>query len=105
VKWLEPVAAQRRAWREWVKGRPESIREAIEKYKLDPWTIYKLKTTGQIVSLRSISEPAPTKNQEISRVTISVNVDAKMNGLAMPSFGVFGIDPTDLEEYESTTKS
>lgn len=105
MRWIEPVASQRRAWQDWVKSRPACIRDAIKKHKLDPWTMYKLKTTGQVVSLRSISEPAPTTNEIVNKVTVSVNVEPKMQGLPGQRFGVFGIDPADLIEYEPDERS
>ena len=41
-------------WSDWVAERPDNVRAVAE--KLNPWTLYRLKTTGQRVTIASFSE-------------------------------------------------
>ena len=89
---IEPTAAQKAAWREWVASRPESIRVVAERY--DPWTLYRLKTTNQRVFLEAFSEPGAD-----GKVTCRVGVSGMFNMVTFER-SVFGIDPDDLEECD-----
>jgi hypothetical protein len=96
VRHTRPTSKQSRLWLTWAAERPPLIREAIEKHKLDPWTLYRLKTTGQRVYLLSISEPSPTADQ---KVTVRVGVSGEFN-LVTFERDVFGVDPAELEECD-----
>lgn len=80
---VQPSKAELRSWNRWVSGRPPSVRAVAE--RLDPWTLYCLKTTGQRVTVYSYSEDG----------TVTVDVDAAFNLCLFPA-RVFGIDPNDL---------
>jgi len=87
---VEPTQAQVEEWKAWVAERPEVVREIAE--RLEPWSLYRLKTTDQRVTLYSISEDG----------TVTVDVTGQFN----PSLferRVFGIDPDDLEPCELPT--
>jgi hypothetical protein len=50
----EPTPEQEKMWSDWVAERPDNVRAVAE--KLNPWTLYRLKTTGQRVTIASFSE-------------------------------------------------
>ena len=87
ARFENPTAAQECEWREWVAGRPESVREIAERF--DPWALYRMHSTGQRVQLVSIFEDG----------TVSVAVFGEFNLVAFER-RVFGIDPNDLEECD-----
>jgi hypothetical protein len=99
AKFTTPTKKQRALWVKWINERPQVIRDAVAQYKLDPWTLYKLKTTGQRVTLASISEPNPTVNPLIQKCTVRVGITGEFN-LVTHERDVFGIDPADLEECD-----
>ena len=88
---FEPTAEQEAAWADWVSQRPENVRRVAERFA--PWTLCRLKSTGQRVTLQSFSE------EEDGTVTVTVVVGADFNMVFMER-AVFGIDPDDLEECE-----
>lgn len=94
MKFKQPTKQNLTAWKNWLAGRPQCIRDVVEKYKLDPWTLYKLKSTNQRVTLLSISEP-----DKEGKVTCRVNVSGEFNLVAMER-AVFGIAVEDLEECD-----
>jgi len=83
----EPTKAEERDWKRWVAKRPAVVKAICE--RLDPWTLYRMKPTGDRVTLYSASEDG----------TVTVNVLAEFN-LTMFERRVFGIDPDDLEPCE-----
>lgn len=44
ARYTEPTEEQLKVWDEWVASRPEVIKKLAERF--DPWSLYKLKTTG-----------------------------------------------------------
>jgi hypothetical protein len=54
ARWMEPTAEQEASWNEWVAERPDVVRKIAE--RLNPWELYRLKTTGQRITLYSVSE-------------------------------------------------
>ena len=90
----DPTPEQRAAWDQWVRERPAAIRELIAKYKFDPWTLYRLKTSGHRVTLASFDEPI-----DGSPPTLRVNVSGEFNAVAFER-SVFGIKAEDLEECD-----
>ena len=75
----------RQEWVDWVASRPPVVRAVAE--RLNPWTLYRLKPTGQAVIISSFFEDG----------TISVAVLAAFNPMSAGDFNVFGVDPNDLE--------
>lgn len=86
IEWDEE---QTQAWAKWLVEHAE-VRELAEKYP--PNYIYRLKTTGQLVILRSYCE-----NGEVSIV-----VPVVLNAWPLATKHVFGINPDDLEFFEGT---
>ncbi len=87
ARYHTPTAEQEQAWREWVETRPPVVRTIAERF--DPWTLYRLNTTGQRVTLHSISEDG----------TVTVNVLGDFN-FVVNERAVFGINPDHLEECD-----
>lgn len=87
MKITKPNESQLRAWKKWVKARPPAVRAIAE--RLDPWTLYRLKPTGQRVTLVSIYEDG----------TVKVSITGQYN-VIMFDRDVFGINPDDLEECD-----
>lgn len=83
VRIYDPSPTQERAWAKWVASRPEPVRSIAQRF--DPWTLYRMKSTGQRVTMASIFENG----------TVSVNITGEHNLIAFDR-NVFGIDPNDL---------
>lgn len=80
---------QQTIWDNWVASRPADVQAMCASHPAN--RIYKLKTTGQIVTLMSYFEDG----------TVSVYVDPICNrGRMFVGHGVFGITLSDLEETE-----
>lgn len=92
---FEPTEEQRRAWRDFVESRPARVREAIESRGLVPWKLYRMKPTGQRVTLYSVDEP----EDEAAPCTLKVDVLGEFNVVAFER-RVFGVAPGDLEECD-----
>lgn len=90
-RFQDPTNEQIAAWNEWVASRPESVRVVAERF--DPWTLYRMRSTGHRVTLYSFGE-APDGS-----VTLTVNVTGEFN-LVTFDRQVFGIAPDDLEECD-----
>ena len=69
--------------------RPSTPRSCSSE-RFDPWSLYRLKTTGQRVTIYGFSE-----NPE-GIVTVTVRITGKYNLTDFDKI-VFGIDPNDLE--------
>lgn len=89
----QPTPEEEQGWKDWLAepGR-EAIREVASRF--DPWTLYRLKTTGQRVFIMSFSEPG-----EDGKVRCRVGVSGEYNLLTFER-AVFGIDTDDLEECD-----
>ncbi len=85
----EPDADQQLAWMVWLGQRPESVMRVAE--RLPPWLLYRLKSTGQLVEMRSFSEDG----------TVTVAVLKQWNGPHVFERDVFGVDPADLEAVDA----
>lgn len=83
ARYCQPTKEQAKGWAKWVKERPPVVRSIAERF--DPWSLYLLKSTGQRVTLASISE----------NHTVTVNVLGEFN-LVIHERQVFGINPDDL---------
>lgn len=71
-------------WRAWVEERPPGVREIARRF--DPWSLYRMKSTGQRVTVVSFYENG----------TLKVEITGQFNMIAFDR-QVFGIDPDDLE--------
>ena len=83
ARFHEPSPEQEATWKAWVASRPEGVRRIAE--RLDPWTLYVLKPTGQRVTLYSIVEDG----------TVTVNVTGDYNAVLFER-RVYGINPDNL---------
>ena len=90
MKWMDPTAEQVMAWEEWVSSRPPVVRSICE--KIDPWALYRMKSTDQIVTFYSCNENG----------TITVDILPEHNPWMIVGHRVFGIDPSDLQIRETT---
>lgn len=92
AKWVIPTEEAENEYANWITSRPHSVQKVLLDYNLDPYTLYRLKTTGQIGTLYSITESG----------TVTMDFDAKYNAHnpAMADRRVFGINPADLEECD-----
>jgi hypothetical protein len=86
-----PTQEQESAWNEWILSRPEKVRIVAERF--DPWSLYRMKSTGHRVTIFSFSEGSDGK------ITMTVDVLGEFNLIAFER-RVFGIDPDDLELCE-----
>lgn len=89
---IEPTPEEEAEHRAWVAERPAHVRAVAERF--DPWSLYRLKSTGHRVVLRSFGEG------EGDSVTLRVAILAEFNAVAFER-EVFGIDPADLEPCEA----
>lgn len=81
-----PTPEQETSWKQWVQERPAAVRAVAERF--DPWSLYRMKSTGHRVTIYSYSDSEP--------VTLTVNVTGDYNRV-LHERRVFGIDPDDLE--------
>jgi hypothetical protein len=93
----EPSNEQLRSWKSWVEERPPAVRMVAERLK--PWKLYRMKSTGQRVTVYSISEP-PGPGQPC---TVTVDVGGAFN-LVTFERRVFGVLPDDLGECDLPTE-
>lgn len=84
----EPTTEQEYGWREWVASRPANVKAVAERF--DPWSLYRMKDTGQRVTIASFGE------EDSGTVTLTVNVSADFN-FTLFERQVFGVNPDALE--------
>jgi len=82
IEWSED---QRTVWNEWVATRPPIVQELCRQFPPD--RLYKLKSSGNRVTLYSFSEDG----------TVTVNITGEYNAI-MFDRRVFGVKPDDLIE-------
>jgi hypothetical protein len=90
---VEPTGEMREEWGQWVASRPESVRRAIEEHELEPWKLYRIKSSGHRVVIHCFDE------HQDGSVTIQVDVDRRFNFVTFER-RVFGVAPGDLEECD-----
>jgi hypothetical protein len=95
ARFMNPTPEQETAWLEWVATRPEAVRSVVRRF--EPWSLYRLKTTGHRVIVRAVGE---TEDDD-GNVTIDLRVliSGEFNLLVFDR-EVFGINPDDLEPCE-----
>ena len=91
MKYAEPTAEQIAGYQSWLALLPPRVRAVARRF--NPWTVYRLKTTGHRVLIYSFS------SHDEDPVTLTVGVSALFN-LVVFERAVFGIKPEDLEECE-----
>lgn len=74
-------------WLEWLKSRPPVVKEIGERFP--PNKLYRMKTTGQRVTMYSINENG----------TVTVDISGQFNLIDFER-RVFGVDPNNLEECD-----
>ena len=87
MRFCQPTKTQEKRYRQWVRKLPKKARALAERF--DIWTLYRLKSSGDRVTLHSFNDDG----------TITVIVSGKFN-LVMFERQVFGIAPDDLEECD-----
>lgn len=89
--WNDPSDEQRAAYVEWLAQRPDHIRWIARNF--DPWTMYRLKATGQRVQLLGFDE------MQDGRVTLRIYAErAELPGIT--GVQVFGINPDEIEPWQ-----
>lgn len=83
----EPPADVVAAYKAWCETRPPVVRAIAE--RLPPWYLYRMKSTGQIVTMAAVAEDG----------TVRVDVTGQFNEVLFDR-SVFGIDPHDLERVD-----
>lgn len=83
-----PTKEEERVYRDWIASRPEKVKAVAERF--DPWSLYRMKSTGHRVTLHSFDE---NKN---GTITLKVDVTGDFNTVLFER-RVFGVDPDDLE--------
>lgn len=83
ARFVEPTREQVIVWRKWVESRPPLVRDLARRF--EPWSLYRLETTGHRVTVYSYSEDN----------TVTVDVLGRFN-LVKFERRVFGISPHDL---------
>ena len=84
---IEWDKGQQEIWDEWKSSRPQVIKELCDRFP--PYNLYRLKSTGQLVTLHSYNENG----------TVTVNVTGEYN-LVMFERRVFGVPVDNLEECD-----
>lgn len=92
MRFTQPTPELEREWQTWIAERPENMRDAIARF--DPWTLYRMKSTGQRVFVLGFFEP-----DEDGKVRCRVGVSAEFN-FVVHERAVFGIDVDDLVECD-----
>jgi hypothetical protein len=85
ARYIEPTEAEIAEFAEWLAERPPVVQELAA--RLDPWSLFLLKTTGQRVAIVAYGEDG----------TVRVEVSACVNPGLLFDRTVFGINPDDLE--------
>lgn len=89
ILWFKPTDKQIAEWKRWLDERPSHVRAVAERF--NPWTLYRLTTTGQRCSVIGFHETTdPSKP-----VTAYIHAENPTLGRATAR-NVFGIDPATL---------
>jgi hypothetical protein len=86
-----PTPEEEREYRDWIASKSEKVKAVAERF--DPWSLYRMKSTGHRVILYSFDE------QKGGEVTLTVTVSGDFNTVFFER-NVFGINPDDLEPCE-----
>lgn len=88
---MEPTPEQVELHQEWLSNLPPHTRAVAERF--EPWSLYRLKTTGMRVI------PVSFEEEEDRSITLTVFVGGTYNHVAFER-SVFGIKPDELEPCE-----
>lgn len=94
--WMEPSPAQLAEWRIWTANWPDDVRVVAERF--NPWTLYRLRETGQICTIVSFG----TLNAGTPEEHIGVVIYAQMPHRELGPFTgtiVLGVHPDSLEPW------
>ena len=91
---IEPTPENLEEHSKWLEELPPNEREIMEKYP--PWKLYRMKSTGQRVTILSVG----TFDDGIK---FRVNISGKYNAILFER-QVFGVDYEDLEECDLPTE-
>ncbi len=94
AKWFEPSPTQQASYAKWVAERPPAVRAIAERFT--PWELYRLKDTGQCVTIVSVFENG-TVRVNVPVLYNADHIDDHTIDGVITDFSVFGIDPNDLE--------
>ena len=94
ARWKEPTEHNIRGYTEWIATRPEAVQAVARRF--DPWTLYRMKSTGQRVCVIGFDE------MEAGGVCVRVEVSGDFNFVTHER-QVYGIDPDDLVECDLPT--
>lgn len=98
MNWTTPEQEHRDAWSEWLAERPENVRTVAERF--DPWTMYRLTTTGQRCQVIGFHETS----DEATPVTVYIYAEHETLG-PMSGVQVFGIDPATLVPWDGSERA
>lgn len=98
ARWTEPDDDQRDAWEEWKTdpSRPADMRAVAERF--DPWSMYRLKTTGQRCGVVSFFE-----SDGDQPVTLGIYAEHETLG-PISAVKVIGVSPDDLEPWTGSER-
>lgn len=90
---VQPTLEQRQLWAAWIAELPDCLQTVARHF--NPWTLYRLITTEQRVTVAAFHEP----KYPGGKVSLTVNVTGEFN-LLTHDRAVFGIDPNHLVECD-----
>lgn len=90
MRFCQPTKKQEQGYRRFVSKLPAKARVVAQRF--DPWTLYRLRDTGDRVIVRSFSDEG----------LLTVTVSGYFN-LVLFERDVFGIHPSELEECDLPT--
>jgi len=85
---FEPTPEQVAGYQEWFRGRPQRVKDLLEKF--DPWTLYRMKSTNKRVTIVACDE------MKDGSLKFTVHVSASYNFVAFER-NAMEVDPADLE--------
>jgi hypothetical protein len=91
MKPLPHTPEQDARWEEWKAVRPADMRAVCDRF--DPWSVYEMKSTGQLCQIVSFFESDAT-----SPVSLGVYAEHRDLG-AVTGVTVVGVDPDDLVPF------
>lgn len=83
---IQPTEKQIKEWKDWIESKPPIVQDIA--HNLDPWTLYLMQDTQQLVTFTEINENG----------TICIIAWGRADGQVgfMYPRGVFGVNPKEL---------
>ncbi len=94
---FNPTRQELRQWHLWLLDRPQKVREIAIRFP--PWKVLQLRSSGHLVTMRSIQE------NEDGTVTVTVHVSERLNSPLLFEREVFGVFPHDLEDAATDSEA